>query len=64
MGAVERTRAGPSDVSCLFARGASKLSRAPATTLPIPALLRDVTRLLTTLETPGATAPDPAAVRF
>jgi len=57
-------RGRPRPAARLLARGASKLSRAPATELPIPALLRDVTRLLTTLETPGAAAPDPAAVRF
>jgi uncharacterized protein len=57
-------RGRPRPAARLLARGASKLSHAPATTLPIPALLRDVTRLLTTLDTPGAAAPDPAALRF
>lgn len=52
----------------LLTRGASKLSHAPATatTLPIPALLRDVTRLLAALDKSGGDAPepDPGAIRF
>jgi len=54
----------PRPAARLLARGASKLSRAPATTLPVAALLHDVTRLLAALDTPGGDAPDPAAIRF
>ena len=57
-------RGRPRPAARLLARGARKLSRPPATTLPIPALLRDVTRLLTALDAPAASAPDPAAIRF
>ncbi len=57
-------RGRPRPAARLLARGATKLSRAPTTKLPIPTLLRHVTRLLTTLDTPGATAPDPATIHF
>jgi len=57
-------RGRPRPAARLLARGASKLSRAPATALPIPTLLRDITHLLTTLDTPGAAVPDPGAIRF
>ena len=61
-------RGRPRPAARLLARGANKLSRAPATatTLPIPALLRDVTRLRAALDTPGGDAPaaDPGAIRF
>ena len=57
-------RGRPRPAARLLARGASKLARAPATTLPIPALVDDVTRLLTALETPGAAAPNPSAIHF
>jgi predicted metal-dependent hydrolase len=59
---LQRGRAGPA--ARVLARGASKLSRAPATTLPIAALARDVARLLAALSAPGGAAPDPGAMRF
>jgi len=57
-------RGRPRPAARLLARGASKLSHAAATTLPIRALRRDVTSLLTALDTPGDSAPDPNAIRF
>lgn len=48
----------------LLARGARKLARAPATTLPIATLVRDVAALRAALEAPGAGTPDPAAIHF
>jgi predicted metal-dependent hydrolase len=48
----------------LLARGARKLASAPATTLPIAELVRDVAALRAALEAPGAGAPDPAAIHF
>jgi predicted metal-dependent hydrolase len=48
----------------LLVRGANKLARAPATELPIAALVRDVTALRAALEAPSAGAPDPAVIRL
>ena len=58
-------RGRPRPAARLLTRGASKLSRgARATKLPIPALVREVTRLVAALDTPAAAAADPAAIRF